>query len=74
MNVLNNSYFSNQELHTILKHIHNGLLEGGVFIVGSNQESGTVVHGGIYKKTDKGFLKIAESGNGAAIHEILVSL
>lgn len=71
MNVLNSSYFSNQELYAILKHIHDGLLDGGLFIMGSNQESGTIVHGGIYKKIDKGFQKVWQSGSGSAIENII---
>ena len=72
MNVLNSSYFSDIEFAKVLENLHSGLKDGGLLIVGSNQASGTVVHGGIYKKTPKGFQKIYQSGDGVAIDQLLL--
>ncbi len=71
MNVLNVSYFSEKEFSTVLKNIHDGLKENGLLITGSNQESGTIVHGGIYKKTKDGFQTVQQSGEGSSIERFL---
>lgn len=72
MNVLNPSYFSESEFRKVINHIHTSLCNGGLLITGSNQEAGTIVHGGIYKKTIKGFQKIVQSGEGSPIDHYLV--
>lgn len=72
MNVLNPSYFSEKEFSKILKHIHDGLKEDGILITGSNEEAGTIVHGGIYKKTRNSFQKIEHSGEGSPIERFIV--
>lgn len=72
MNVLNLSYFSNLEFTKILSHIYSGLYENGFFITGSNEGVGTIVHGGIYKKTVKGFETIWNSGDGSHIEKLIL--
>lgn len=72
MNVLNSSYFSDIEFARVLENLHSGLKDEGLLIAGSNQESGTVVHGGIYKKTMRGFQKIYQSGDGVAIDQQII--
>ncbi len=67
MNVLNNSYFSQTESQCVLGNIYNALEKHGLLVVGSNQSSGTVVDGGIYEKTDRGFQLLFKSGNGCQI-------
>ncbi|MGD0466146.1 MAG: hypothetical protein ABSA84_05570 [Gammaproteobacteria bacterium] len=72
MNVLNPSYFTGEEFNYVLKHIHSGLIEDGLLITGSNQEAGSLVHGGIYRKTTNRFEKLWQSGDGSSIeHQIL---
>jgi hypothetical protein len=65
MNVLNPSYFSDEEFSRVLKYIYEGLLSNGLFITGSNHEAGSPVNGGLYKKTSEGFERIWQSGNGS---------
>ena len=74
MNVLNPSYFSQQEFKKVITHLHTALLDNGVLITGSNQEAGSLVHGGIYKKTKEGFEKIGQSGDGSPIGHYLLKL
>lgn len=71
MNVLNLSYFSELEFLRVLGHIYDGLKESGVFITGSNQEAGTVVNGGIYKKNKAGFEMIEQFGRGSPIAPLI---
>jgi len=73
MNVLNTSYFSEDEFLKVLKHIYEGLEDGGIFITGSNQEAGSIVNGGVYKKDDKGFEKVWESGEGSPVDQLIVN-
>ncbi len=72
MNVLNPSYFKKEEFNHVLKNIYSGLLEGGILITGSNQEAGSLVHGGIYRKMNNCFEKLWQSGDGSPVeHQIL---
>ena len=73
MNVLNTSYFSEEEFLKVLKHIYEGLEDGGIFITGSNQGAGSIVNGGVYKKDDKGFEKVWESGEGSPVDQLIVN-
>jgi hypothetical protein len=74
MNILNPSYFSETECSKVICYVHSGLRDGGLLITGSNQEMGTMVHGGIYKKTEKGFEKIEQSGDGSPVDELILNL
>jgi chemotaxis methyl-accepting protein methylase len=72
MNVLNPSYFSEDEFFKILKHIHEGLNSKGVLITGSNQEADTTVDGGIYEKNKDGFELVEQSGEGSPINNLIL--
>lgn len=72
MNVLNPSYFCESELTQIIRNIFDGLNHKGVLITGSNQEAGTIVHGGLYQKDGNGFKKIFTSGEGSPIEALLL--
>jgi hypothetical protein len=73
MNILNLSYFSNKEFITIIRNFHDGLLENGLLITGSNQDAGSIVNGGIYKKTNAGFEIIKKSGEGSPVNDLILS-
>ncbi|MFM8454083.1 MAG: hypothetical protein ACKOAD_03755 [Gammaproteobacteria bacterium] len=73
MNVLNISYFSNDEFSQVMRNLYEVLTENGLLITGSNQEAGTLVNGGIYQKAGGGFLKIFNSGEGSPIESILLN-
>ncbi|MCX7353209.1 MAG: hypothetical protein NTW22_08135 [Proteobacteria bacterium] len=73
MNILNPSYFSETEFLKVLNHVHKGLKDHGVFITGSNEEAGSIVNGGIYKKNINGFEKIYESGVGSPINQFIMN-
>jgi hypothetical protein len=73
MNVLNRSYFSDTERPQILRNIHDSLTSEGLLISGSNQEAGSPVNGGVYRKTVRGF-EFAESfGSGHQWHDEILS-
>jgi hypothetical protein len=72
MNVLNTSYFTELEFMIVIKNLYLGLKEGGLFITGSNQNAGSLVHGGVYKKYKGGFKKIFQSGNGSPIDHLIL--
>ena len=64
MNLLNVSYFTNEELSRALENIFASLEDGGLFITGSNFESGTEVNGAVYRKEKGKAHKLLESGSG----------
>lgn len=66
MNVLNASYFSERELAQIAARIFHSLVDGGLLIVGSNEEAGSQVRGAIYRKAKVGFVELRRS---AAVHD-----
>lgn len=72
MNLLNVTYFSTAEFKMLLNNVYNALHVNGLFIVGSNQDSGSQVHGGIYRKTNSGFMKLWQSGKGSAVDHLIM--
>jgi hypothetical protein len=72
MNILNNEYFTNQQLNRILTNLFQSLINGGLFIEGSNEEAGTPVEGAIYRKKNKGFELITLGDRPSRIlHQVL---
>lgn len=67
MNILNKTYFTNDEFRQIMKNLHTALSDGGILITGSNQDADTTVDGTIYQKTADGFKVIWTSGNGSPV-------
>ena len=73
MNVLNSSYFDAQQLSIAVGHIFESLAIGGLLIAGSNDEAGTQVRGGIYRKLEQGFQTLAKSGADHDAHQAIMS-
>lgn len=73
MNVLNPSYFPEEKLSLMVKHVFEGLAEGGLFVTGSNQETDSVVHGAVYERTRRGFRRVLASGEGSPVDRIAAS-
>lgn len=73
MNLLNVTYFTEPEFKQILRNMYAGLRMHGLLIVGSNQDTGSIVHGGIYQKTSTGFNLVWRSGYGAAIERLILA-
>jgi SAM-dependent methyltransferase len=71
MNVLNLVYFSHENLKKAIANIIVSLNEGGLLITGSNLEAGTVVNGGIYKKSGYRLEKVAISGSGSQVDDLI---
>ena len=71
MNILNVNYFSRPEFKLIITHIFDSLADGGLFITGSNQNSSSLVHGGIFLKTQSKYKKIYGSGEGSYVEELI---
>ena len=72
MNILNPSYFLGGEMKKVVQNIHRALNNDGWLITGSNQDSGSTLHGGIYQKTLQGFKKIYQSGEGSPVEEVIL--
>lgn len=73
MNVLNLSYFNEPDRCRVVGNIHAGLLDRGFLIAGSNQEAGSRVHGGIYRRTPAGFERTWLSGNGCPLDKEIMT-
>jgi len=73
MNVLNPSYFSENEFAQVIRNLYEGLKDKGLLITGSNQEAGTIVNGGIYQKKGNGFSKVFSSGEGSPMESLLLN-
>lgn len=71
MNVLNSSYFKDIEVRQAIYQIFYGLMEHGFFITGSNYESGTRVHGAVYRKVNSRFQKLLQSGDGSPVARLI---
>jgi len=70
MNLFNESYFSDEEFQAAFDNLKLGLADGGLLIIGSNNDANTLVNGNIFQKTKCGFKKIYKSGTGAPISNI----
>jgi hypothetical protein len=73
MNVLNPSYFDTAELSRILGNFHQALRPQGWLVCGSNEDAGSTVHGGVYRKTATGFEKVWHSGKGMEMEANILS-
>jgi hypothetical protein len=73
MNILNPGYFNNKEVEKIISCAFNSLLENGLLIIGSNQNSNTTVHGGIFQKINRKFETVWKSGDGASIEDLIMN-
>jgi hypothetical protein len=74
MNVLNYCYFSEAKLRRAVKNIFQSINDGGLFITGSNIEQGTIVNGGVYKRTNDRLQRIEISGNGSYVDALISDL
>ena len=72
MNVLNPTYFTVTDRLKVASNIHAGLRLGGWLVIGSNQDAGSQVHGGIYRRTGVGFEKVWQSGEGSRFEAVLL--
>ncbi len=72
MNILNLSYFTSDEFKIVIGHIFNALSDHGLFLMGSNQDSNTTVHGGIFLKTRDRFQEIGQSGDKSPIVDMVL--
>lgn len=73
MNVLNASYFTQEDLNQILGNFHAALGAGGWLVTGYNEDAGSQVHGAIFRKADAGFERIWESGHGPQMQDRILA-
>lgn len=72
MNILNPGYFTMDEFKIVIDHIFNALSDNGLFLMGSNQDSNSMVNGGIFVKTKDGFQKLWQSGEKSFIEDVIL--
>jgi hypothetical protein len=72
MNIFNTSYFTPNEFKVMITQIFGTLSDKGLVIVGSNQDSNTIVHGIIFQKTKDRFEKIGQSGDGLPMENLFL--
>jgi chemotaxis methyl-accepting protein methylase len=73
MNVLNATYFTQEDLSRILGNFHTALRTGGWLVTGYNEDAGSQVHGAIFRKTDAGFERLWESGRGPQMQDRILA-
>ncbi|MBI1752400.1 MAG: hypothetical protein HY014_06910 [Acidobacteria bacterium] len=73
MNVLNPTYFTPADLARVVGNFHRALRPGGWLVAGSNEDAGSVVHGAVYRKTEAGFERIWQSGQGLELETHVLS-
>ncbi len=71
MNLFNESYFSDEEFKVAFDNLKAGLAEGGLLVIGSNNDANTPVNGNIFQKTQDGFNEIYKSGNGVPVQNMI---
>jgi hypothetical protein len=73
MNILHYGYFDSDSLYKIIGHIYNSLSLGGLFIEGSNENAGSPVEGGIYRKTARGFELVLFPEKSSRIKDLVLA-
>ena len=73
MNILHYGYFDAPTITRILDNIHRALDQNGLLIEGSNEDAGSPVSGGIYRKTESGFDLIRYPQNPSRIGELILN-
>jgi hypothetical protein len=71
MNIFNPTYFSEREMVKALRYVHDSLEQRGILITGSNEDAGSTVDGGVYRKQEDGFLLECRLGGGSPIDHLL---
>jgi CheR methyltransferase, SAM binding domain len=59
MNILNPSYFADADLAAIVRNVISSLNEGGLLIVGSNEDAGSAVRGAAYERRSDWLLRVS---------------
>lgn len=72
MNILNPRYFTGERLRKVAHHLFSGLTEGGLLILGSNEDAGTPVHGGIYQRNKDKFSLVKGLGQLHHAHQTIM--
>ena len=72
MNILNRSYFEDDQLRVAIGHVARALTTGGLFATGSNQDAGSAVDGAVYERTTSGFQRLRSSGNGSPVDDLVL--
>ena len=72
MNILNPGYFEENRLKTALNGIHRALVPGGLLVVGANEEAGSKVEGGVYRRSASGFEFISQADGACRIHSLIM--
>ncbi len=72
MNALNPLYFTGEQLQQVAHHLFHGLEDRGLLILGSNDDAGTPVHGGIYRRSMGGFSLVKGVGRSPHAHAAIL--
>jgi hypothetical protein len=72
MNILHYGYFRYEQIESILNNIYSSLDEGGLLIEGSNEDIGSIVEGGIYRKAGNCFILVSQSTKPSRIQDQLL--
>lgn len=73
MNVINKSYFTENEAAIIINNLKEGLKDPGILLVGSNKNAGSPVDGNIFLKKKGRINILSQSGNGAPYKELFLA-
>ena len=74
MNILHYGYFNQEEISRIIQNIYQGLEPGGLLVEGSNENAGSPVEGGIFRKTSSGFELVKEPEKNSRIKSSVLNL
>lgn len=72
MNILNADYFCEDDIRTVISNIFAALKDGGLFVVGSNEEAESEVHGSVYRKMGNRFSVVKEFSGGPPIKDSIL--
>ncbi len=74
MNILNRSYFSQDELMKAARLLHASLQPDGIWIVGKTREDDFSNHATIFRRKESAWEIVARTGSGSEMEEIALSI
>lgn len=73
MNLLNPTYFSRDEFARIFGNVKDSLHESGLFVIGSNQDAGSAVTGGIYQASGGRLVECLNQAMNPELRELILA-
>jgi chemotaxis methyl-accepting protein methylase len=74
MNVLNKSYFTDDQIRQAVRNVRDGLREGGLFVSGRNDTPDSPLRASVYRRNGARFERVHARNGGSPIDDLVFSI